>query len=183
VAHRTHGFVSLAYGLLAVAALGAIGEELSWGQRLFHLTTPESVAAANRQQEMNLHNLASVESTMRFALLAAAAYGATLPLFRRPGPFVPPRALVPAFAVVAVYFGVRAALLPQPTYAQAKFSEWPEFCFAAALALTALSTLSRSAGKALPAAGGQGTSQKGLSDEPVAGRDRDHSAETAPMTP
>jgi hypothetical protein len=143
VALRTGGFVRLAYGLLAVTAVAAIGEELSWGQRLFHVTTPEAVAAANRQEELNLHNLSSVESATRFVLLAAALYGAMLPLWRRPGPFVPPRALVPAFAVVAVYFGVRLALLSEPTYAQAKFSEWPEFCFAAALALTAYSTLSR----------------------------------------
>ena len=141
VAHRTRGFVRFAYGLLAVAALGAIGEELSWGQRIFHLTTPEPVAAANSQRELNLHNLASVESTTRLVLLAAATYGATVPLLRRPGAFVPPRALVPAFAVVAVYFGIRLALLSQPTHAQAKFSEWPEFCFAAAVALTARSTL------------------------------------------
>ena len=143
VALRTRGFVRLAYGLLAFAALVAIGEELSWGQRLFHVTTPEAVAAANRQEELNLHNLASVESATRFVLLAAATYGAMLPLWRRPGPFVPPRVLVPAFAVVAVYFGIRLALLSEPTYAQAKFSEWPEFCFAAAVALTAHSTLSR----------------------------------------
>jgi hypothetical protein len=73
---------------------------------------------------LNLHNLSDVESTTRLVLLAAALYGATFPLLRRPGPFVPPRALVPAFAVVAVYFGIRLALLSQPTYAQAKFSEW-----------------------------------------------------------
>jgi hypothetical protein len=30
VAQRRGGFVGLAYGLLAIAALGAIGEELSW---------------------------------------------------------------------------------------------------------------------------------------------------------
>src|SRR5215203_2446059 len=143
VALRTGGFVRLAYGLLAVAAIGAIGEELSWGQRLFHVTTPDAVAAANRQEELNLHNLDSAESATRFMLLAAATYGATLPLWRRPGPFVPPRTLVPAFAVVVVYFGVRLALLSEPTYAQAKFSEWPEFCFAAAIALTAHSTLTR----------------------------------------
>jgi hypothetical protein len=143
VARRTRGYVRFAYGLLAVAAVGAIGEELSWGQRLFGLTTPEPLAAANRQQELNLHNLADAESTTRLVLLAAASYGATLPLLRRPGPFVPPRALVPAFAVVAAYFGIRLAFLSRPTYAQAKFSEWPEFCFAAAVALTALSTLSR----------------------------------------
>ena len=143
VALRTGGLVRLAYGLLAFAALVAIGEELSWGQRLFHVTTPEAVAAANRQEELNVHNLGSAESATRFVLLAAATYGAMLPLWRRPGPFVPPRVLVPAFAVVAVYSGFRLALLSEPTYAQAKFSEWPEFCFAAAVALTAHSTLSR----------------------------------------
>ena len=54
---------------------------------------------------------------------------------------MPPRVLVPAFGVVAVYFGIRFALLSSATYGQAKFSEWPEFCFAAAVALTAVSTL------------------------------------------
>jgi hypothetical protein len=144
VAYRTRGLVGVAYGLLAVASLGAIGEELSWGQRLFHLTTPETLAEANRQHELNLHNLYNVDSTTGVVLLAAALYGATLPLLRRPGPFVPPRALVPAFAVVAVYFGIRLAFLSEPTYVQAKFSEWPEFCFAAAVALTACITLSQS---------------------------------------
>src|SRR5215510_3189912 len=32
VAYRVRGFVGLAYALLAVAAVGAVGEELSWGQ-------------------------------------------------------------------------------------------------------------------------------------------------------
>ena len=143
VARCTDGIVRVAYALLALAAVGAIGEELSWGQRLFHLTTPDTVAAANDQQELNLHNLGAVGSTTRLVLLVAALYAATFPLFRRPGPFVPPRALVPAFAVVAVYFAGRFAFLPHPTYAQAKFSEWPELCFAAAVALTAYSTSAR----------------------------------------
>jgi len=152
VAFRRRDFVGLAYALLAIAALGAVGEELSWGQRLFHVTTPEGLAAANHQQELNVHNVGAAESTTRLVLLAAAAYGATLPLFRRSGPFVPPRALVPAFAVVAAYFCVRLAFLPDPTYAQAKFSEWPEFCFAAAVALTAWITLSRVSPAEEPAA-------------------------------
>jgi hypothetical protein len=149
VASRTDGFVRIAYGLLAIATLAAVGEELSWGQRLFHMTTPETLAATNRQHELNVHNLFEVEST-DLVLLAVAICGAMLPLLRRPGPFVPPRALVPAFAVVAVYFGIRFLFWPEPTYAQAKFSEWPEFCFAAAVALTALSTLRRSRPGAAP---------------------------------
>jgi len=169
VVQRTRGLVRIAYGLLAVAAVGAIGEELSWGQRLLHLTTPESLAAANHQHELNLHNLTAAESATRLVLLVAAVYGATLPLLRRPGPFVPPRALVPAFAVVAAYFATRFAFLSTPTHPQAKFSEWPEFLFAAAVALTALSTLRGSEAEAPSPA-----------EEQVTDRDPDHSAEPSP---
>jgi hypothetical protein len=147
VAQHTRGLVGVAYGLLALAAIVAIGEELSWGQRVFHVTTPETLAAASRQQELSLHNLGAAEPTTRLVLLAAALYGATAPLLRGHGPFVPPRALMPAFAIVAAYFAVRFAVLPHPSYAQAKFSEWPEFLFAAAVALTACGTLSLSAAK------------------------------------
>jgi hypothetical protein len=114
VAQHTRGLVGVAYGLLALAAIVAIGEELSWGQRVFHVTTPETLAAASRQQELSLHNLGAAEPTTRLVLLAAALYGATAPLLRRHGPFVPPRALMPAFAIVAAYFAVRFAVSPPP---------------------------------------------------------------------
>jgi hypothetical protein len=141
VARGSGGVVRLAYAGLSLAALVAIGEELSWGQRLFDVSTPESIAAANRQEELNVHNLGGAESKTRDVLLVAALYGAVAPLVLRPGPFVPPRRLVPAFAVAAAYIVVRVQFLPRPTYAQAKFSEWPELCFAAAVALAALHTL------------------------------------------
>ena len=140
IAGRTDGLIRLAYVALFVCALVAIGEELSWGQRLFDVATPERVAAANHQQELNVHNLAGAESATRIVLLVAALYGAIAPFVLRPGLLVPPRALVPAFAVAICYFTFRLAFLPRPTYAQAKFSEWPEFCFAAAVALAARNT-------------------------------------------
>ena len=37
VAHRTGGVVRVAYAGFALAAVAAIGEEISWGQRLFDL--------------------------------------------------------------------------------------------------------------------------------------------------
>lgn len=40
----------------AVFIFGA-GEEISWGQRLFSIETPEWLAEKNKQSEMNLHNL------------------------------------------------------------------------------------------------------------------------------
>jgi len=141
VVRRARRVVRLAYLGIVAAAVAAIGEELSWGQRLFGVATPAPLAAGNRQQEMNLHNLVAAESPTRLVLLGAALYGLSAALLLRPGPFVPPRALVPAFAVVVAYFGIRYAFLARPTYVQAKFSEWPEFCFAAALALSAGNTL------------------------------------------
>lgn len=44
---------------LLMVTLGAIymaGEEISWGQWLFHWDTPEAYAAINKQSETNLHN-------------------------------------------------------------------------------------------------------------------------------
>jgi hypothetical protein len=35
----------------------AFGEELSWGQRLFHVQSPELLKEINYQQEINIHNL------------------------------------------------------------------------------------------------------------------------------
>ena len=146
VARRAHGAVRLAYVALAVSALAAIGEEISWGQRLFELATPESLAVANAQEELSVHNVGAAETGTRAILLVAALYGAVAPFVRRAQrlwPLVPPRELVSAFGVVVGYFAVRFALLPEPTYMQAKFSEWPEFCFAAAVAVAAVHTLRR----------------------------------------
>ena len=48
--------------LLVTAVLGlflffAAGEEISWGQRIFHITTPDYFMEHNAQKETNLHNL------------------------------------------------------------------------------------------------------------------------------
>ena len=126
---------ALVLASLALFALLAAGEELSWGQRLLDFETP-GIGARNRQGELNLHNDVRLEAWTRLGLLGAGLYGTLAPLVvPRRTPLVPPRALVPFFGVVAGYFGARLLLLEHPTYAQAKFSEWPEFCFALALAL------------------------------------------------
>jgi len=36
----------------------AAGEEISWGQRIFHIQTPDNLKQVNVQQELNFHNLA-----------------------------------------------------------------------------------------------------------------------------
>ena len=122
-------------GGLALVSLLAIGEELSWGQRIVGFETPE-IAAANRQGELTLHNDARLEDPARLALLIGGLYGMSAPLvIGRRTPLVPPRVLVTFFAVVVGYMAYRMLVLERPTYAEAKYSEWPETCFAVALGL------------------------------------------------
>jgi len=53
---RTRLFLFTTVMAAAVFIFGA-GEEISWGQRLFGIETPEWLAEKNKQSEMNLHNL------------------------------------------------------------------------------------------------------------------------------
>ncbi len=45
------------YLALSLVLLLGLLEEISWGQRLFHVRTPEALRTLNRQKEINLHNL------------------------------------------------------------------------------------------------------------------------------
>ena len=120
---------------LALLSLLSVGEELSWGQRLIGFGTPE-LAARNRQGELTLHNDARLEQAIRIVILLAGIYGVLMPLLvRRRTPLVPPITLVSFFTVVTVYYTVRLLVFDTPSYVQAKYSEWPESCLAAAIAL------------------------------------------------
>ena len=43
--------------LVGVVFMVAAGEEISWGQRIFGLTTPEELMKINDQNELNFHNI------------------------------------------------------------------------------------------------------------------------------
>ena len=133
--HSGEAIATFALVGLALVSLLSIGEELSWGQRLIGFETPE-LAARNRQGELTLHNDARLEDASRIVVLLVATYGVLAPfLIGRRTPLVPPRTLVSFFAVVTVYYAVRLLVFDTPSYVQAKFSEWPETCLAAAVAL------------------------------------------------
>ena len=53
---RSAGFVAVSV-ILGLAFVFGIGEELSWGQRLFDIQTPDVLKQYNKQQELNIHNL------------------------------------------------------------------------------------------------------------------------------
>ncbi|MCC7119434.1 MAG: hypothetical protein IT310_12990 [Anaerolineales bacterium] len=46
-----------AYLALALLFFFGAGEEISWGQRIFGIATPESLAEINEQDEINIHNI------------------------------------------------------------------------------------------------------------------------------
>lgn len=67
------------FALLA-AGLGVVGfEEISWGQRIFALQTPEGLRQLNTQDEVNLHNIAT-GLTQKIAILGSFVCGVGLPL-------------------------------------------------------------------------------------------------------
>lgn len=65
--------------LVAIAGMAfLVGEEISWGQRFFHWSTPESLK--NVQGETTLHNIDGVHQLIGWAQLLLGAYGVFLPL-------------------------------------------------------------------------------------------------------
>jgi hypothetical protein len=54
---------------LGVVLVVVAGEEISWGQRIFGIDTPSSLAGSNVQGETNLHNLDGVHQSVRAASL------------------------------------------------------------------------------------------------------------------
>jgi hypothetical protein len=135
--------------LLAVGAFLIAGEEISWGQRIFGVETPEELQALNRQGEVGVHNISSVEHLLIVAFMLAGLYGSLAPwlALRRPlakqrlGLFVPPLYLTSFFFVVFLH---RLARLGFPALEAntsfVKLGEWPELCFATALLQFALLT-------------------------------------------
>jgi hypothetical protein len=70
-----NGAWAICYALGALVLFWIAGEEISWGQRIFGLSTPDALDA-NIQGELNLHNLPGVMSRMHrlviFSLLVVS---------------------------------------------------------------------------------------------------------------
>jgi len=90
---RTRKVIHILFFLLF---LFGTGEEISWGERIFHFEVPESIAAINAQNEFNIHNLKVLSSfdengikpglsrymtVSAFYLLFCFFYGILLPVF------------------------------------------------------------------------------------------------------
>lgn len=139
----------VAAGLIGLGALGMFGiagEEISWGQRLLGLETPEGLAAVNHQNELNVHNITSfpMQRIGNYLQLVLGGAGLLLPwLTRIRKPVVTNRYLrllsPPLFVTTGfgLLFGYRAIrfLWDREVLTVVKYGEWPELTFALALAI------------------------------------------------
>lgn len=132
---------ALAYFVLAAGCIFVAGEEVSWGQRILGLETPETLAEVNRQDELTLHNIDDVRVALKFFLIGLGLAGFALPwLLRRRGSpayrFMPPLFMTSAFLVVAAYNLARLLFFPSGFFGAERnfkvfaFSEWPELLLA-----------------------------------------------------
>lgn len=112
---RDERLLGLLWSGLAVALVIVGLEEISWGQRLFGVPTPE-LFEANVQHEMNLHNLPPIQRSLHAAYIATGLFGGLgwallggrgSARFRgRVGWLVPRRWTFACFAPVAVFYAL-----------------------------------------------------------------------------
>jgi hypothetical protein len=156
-----------AAAVLVLFLLGAFllgGEEISWGQRVFGIAEPGTLAGANDQGELNVHNLRAgglnvdaatdyVSSLMSATLLALALAvrlpraltGRTWRLLDHDAvhAVTPALVFVPALALSAVYSWGQLIPSVGSTGAFWDFEEWAELCRYLSLAGLAAATAAR----------------------------------------
>ena len=69
------------YSFFLCGLIFIVGEEISWGQRIFGFATPETLSEINRQGESNLHNIHGVQTMFSWGMFLVGAYGTIMPCF------------------------------------------------------------------------------------------------------
>jgi hypothetical protein len=70
-------FLVVAFCLVAVVfGIFIAGEEISWGQRIFNIQTPEKLKEINNQDETTIHNIEQNTDIFRYFTLFAGVHGA-----------------------------------------------------------------------------------------------------------
>jgi 3-phytase len=137
----------------ALGCVFVVGEEISWGQRIFGLATPEALNAVNEQGEVNVHNIQPVQMLTNAVQLVLGVLAALAPWVlatRARGPtarfLLPPLFLSSAFAVIAVWRALRFMDVPRSSFTVVEYGELPELCLAAALGASTVLVLRRDVG-------------------------------------
>lgn len=64
------------YGILTLGLLFIMNEEVSWGQRIWGIQTPDFFEQYNFQKEISLHNLKPIQKKIQGICILVGAYGA-----------------------------------------------------------------------------------------------------------
>lgn len=108
-------------GLAALCCFYVAGEEISWGQHLFHWTTPEFWQGINDQHETNLHNASSwLDQKPRILLeIGVLTGGIVIPLLRHYRPSLLPQRFAAIYppSYLAVTAGLALAVKVADTLA------------------------------------------------------------------
>ena len=136
--------------LFAIVALGAFavaGEEISWGQRLLGLATPDALKNINHQGETNIHNISGLQSVFNLGELLVGLDGLAVPILwaipqirariaRVDRLLVPPLCLATLFLLPVAYRAYRAIVLPEAGERITEFGELPELTLYLAILIT-----------------------------------------------
>lgn len=136
-----------------------MGEEISWGQRIFGIETPEFLAKANAQKETNLHNLVIGNTSINklvFGKILGVGLGAFLIftpiIFQRSATI---RELLNRIAVpvprIQHTLGILAMVLLMETSKASKRGEITEFALTSLIFLLLLNPLNRASFRKPPA--------------------------------
>jgi hypothetical protein len=136
-------------GVLLLGGLGwfvLAGEEISWGQRVFGIATPEGFEG-NHQAETNLHNFTTgfdPEAMFRTVQLLISVVLVGVTLYGRLGHgtlgrvVAPPLFTLPAFLAMPGYRVYRLFVPGEVNFA-VRLQEWAEFCQYVGLAVAVIS--------------------------------------------
>ncbi len=136
------------FAFFAVTMLFCAGEELSWGQRILNLETPEILRIPGQQDEIVFHNLGGTFGIFNISLLVVELIGGIAFFIkrwlsrgreqsRRINYIFPSLCLAPYFVIPFIYKLLVGALGPNPPYVVAKYIEWTELCLGLGLAIFA----------------------------------------------
>lgn len=67
--------LAIIFSCISVGLLFVSGDEISWGQRLFGIQTPPTIAQYNAQNELSWHNLVQVGNLPTYAYILIGLYG------------------------------------------------------------------------------------------------------------
>jgi len=139
--------------VFAAANVFVAGEEISWGQRILGLETPEALDRINHQGETNIHNIPVIQRLFNIGELLAGLYGFAIPILwwipsirarlegRLDRLLVPPLALATLFFLPFAYRAFRAVFLPEAGERVTQYGELPELALYLGALITGVAIL------------------------------------------